>query len=172
MVEDIVRQLGYMTLGTRLKRIGERLQAQTQTLISERESPEAGSVNSPVLAALSRNGALSIGELAQAIGQSQPGITRMIGKLKARGLAEIVPDPDDRRISKVSLTKAGEELTAKLEADAWAAVAAAVEDACTDLSGPLLEQLDHLEDRLVARPLSRRVRVRVKARSLPTDSKE
>lgn len=164
MTEDIVRQLGYMTLGTRLKRIGERLQAQTQTLISEQDSPEAGSVNSPVLAALSRNGPLSIGDLTQAIGQSQPGITRMVGKLKARGLAEIVPDPVDRRVSKVSLTPAGEDLVRRLEEGAWQTVEAAVTDACEGLSGSLLEQLGQLEDRLAARPLPKRVRVRVKAR--------
>ncbi len=164
MTEDIVRQLGHMTLGTRLKRIGERLQTQTQTLISEQESPEAGSVNSPVLAALSRNGPLSIGDLTQAIGQSQPGITRMVGKLKARGLAEIVSDPVDRRISKVSLTPAGEDLVSRLEEGAWQTVEAAVTDACEGLSGSLLEQLGQLEDRLAARPLPRRVRVRVKAR--------
>ncbi|WP_346911769.1 MarR family transcriptional regulator [uncultured Roseibium sp.] len=164
MTEDIVRQLGYMTLGTRLKRIGERLQAQTQTLISEQDSPEAGSVNSPVLAALSRNGPLSIGDLTQAIGQSQPGITRMVGKLKARGLAKIVPDPVDRRVSKVSLTPAGEDLVRRLEEGAWQTVEAAVTDACEGLSGSLLEQLGQLEDRLAARPLPRHVRVRVKAR--------
>ena len=164
MTDDIVRQLGYMTLGTRLKRIGERLQAQTQTLISERESPEAGSVNSPVLAALWQNGPLSIGDLTQAIGQSQPGITRMVGKLKARGLAEIVPDPVDRRVTKVSLTAAGEELVRSLEAGAWQMVEAAVTDACEGLSGTLLDQLGQLEDRLAARPLPKRVRVRVKAR--------
>jgi len=167
MTEDIVRRLGHMTLGTRLKRIGERLQAQTQTLISETDGPEAGSVNSPVLAALWHNGPLSIGDLTRAIGQSQPGITRMVGKLKARGLAEIVPDPDDRRVSRVSLTPAGEDLVRRLEKGAWQAVEAAVTEACDGLSGSLLEQLDQLEDRLAARPLPKRVRVRVKARQAP-----
>ena len=35
MVEDVVRELGYLTLGSRLKRIGERLQAQAQVLLEE-----------------------------------------------------------------------------------------------------------------------------------------
>ena len=35
MVEDVVKELGYLALGTRLKRLGERLQAQTQVLLEE-----------------------------------------------------------------------------------------------------------------------------------------
>ena len=33
MVEDVVRHFGYLTLGTRLKRVGERLQSDTQKMI-------------------------------------------------------------------------------------------------------------------------------------------
>ena len=35
MIEDIVKELGFLTLGTRFKRIGEALQAQTQALLTE-----------------------------------------------------------------------------------------------------------------------------------------
>ena len=36
MVEDVVRELGHLSLGTRLKRIGEMLQAQTQEVLAAR----------------------------------------------------------------------------------------------------------------------------------------
>ena len=32
MIEDVVKELGFLTLGTRFKRIGEALQAQTLML--------------------------------------------------------------------------------------------------------------------------------------------
>ena len=35
MITDIVRELGHLTLGTRLKRLGERLQAQTEVLLAQ-----------------------------------------------------------------------------------------------------------------------------------------
>ena len=35
MTEDVVKQLGQLALGTRLKRLGERLQSQTQALLEE-----------------------------------------------------------------------------------------------------------------------------------------
>ena len=34
MIEDVVRELGHLSLGTRLKRIGETLQAQTQAVLA------------------------------------------------------------------------------------------------------------------------------------------
>ena len=39
VIEDVVKELGYLTLGTlELKRLGERLQAQTQMLPNARTS--------------------------------------------------------------------------------------------------------------------------------------
>ena len=35
MTQDVVRELGFLTLGSRLKRMGERLQAQTQELLQD-----------------------------------------------------------------------------------------------------------------------------------------
>lgn len=35
MIIDVVRELGHLALGSRFKRIGERLQAQTQVLLEE-----------------------------------------------------------------------------------------------------------------------------------------
>ena len=62
MVEDVVRELGHLSLGTRLKRIGETLQAQTQAVLAAHgfEQPAA---YFPLLAALDRLGPLSVGEL-------------------------------------------------------------------------------------------------------------
>ncbi|ADZ69720.1 MarR family winged helix-turn-helix transcriptional regulator [Polymorphum gilvum] len=164
MVEDVVRRLGHATLGSRLKRIGERLQADTQELTARLAESDLPVAHNPVLAALDRNGPMSIGDLAQALGQSQPGITRMVGKMKAAGLVETRTDATDRRVSTVRLTTRGEALTTHLKEVLWPAVEAAVADACEGLSGTLLEQLDQLEDRLAEKPLGRRVRIRVKAR--------
>lgn len=163
MVEDIVRTLGHLTLGTRLKRIGERLQADTQeltTLLAETDLPTS---HNPVLAALDRNGPLSISDLAKALGQSQPGITRTVGKMKAAGLVQTKPDLEDARVNTVVLTGKGADLVAHLKSTLWPATEMAVEDACSDLSGALLDQLTQLERRLRDKPLKRRVRVRVRA---------
>lgn len=168
-MEDVVRKLGRTALGSRLKRIGERLQADTQDLSRELAGIDLPVAHNTVLAALDRYGPLSIGDLAASLGQSQPGVTRMVGKMAASGLVAIRTGVNDRRVSQVSLTAAGETLVGQLKDGLWPAVDAAVADVCAGLSGSLLDQLAQLEDALAARPLARRLRVRVKARQDKTD---
>jgi len=155
-MEDVVRVLEYRTLGSRLKRIGERLQAQTHDLVVEMDGSTLPPPQAPILVALRRNGPMSIGDLTKALGQRQPGVTRMAGKLKEAGLVHIGPHADDKRISMVSLTKEGAELDARLESEAWPAVERAVRSACAGLDGPFMDQLAQLEDALEAIPLKKR----------------
>lgn len=161
MVDDVVRALGYATLGSRLKRIGERLQVQTldlaRTLAEEAAAVDLPVPYNPVLAALDRNGPLSIGEIAQALGQSQPGVTRMVNGMKAAGLVAARPAEDDRRISSIYLTPKGLALVAQLKRTLWPAAALAVEDACAGLEGSFLDQLAQLEDALSKTPLAQRL---------------
>ena len=128
MVDDIVASLGHLALGTRFKRLGERMQAETTRFI------EAGGMALPaswfpLLAALERAGGLTIGELAQSVGVSQPGVTRSVGRLAELGLIELVAHGSaDRRRRAVQLTDAGERLVAQARTDVWPFVEAAVSD--------------------------------------------
>src|SRR6185369_12768487 len=96
MVEDVVRGFGFLALGSRMKRIGERLQADTQRIISEHGGPLQAS-QYPFLAAIDRLGPLTIGELAEAVGISQPGATRALMQLIDLRLIEAKPAADDQR---------------------------------------------------------------------------
>ena len=87
MTPDLVREFGLLTLGTRLRRLGERLQLQTQAVLAASDLTVPVS-HFPLLAALDRHGALSVGSLAEAIGVSQPAVTRQLGRLQADGLVE------------------------------------------------------------------------------------
>jgi DNA-binding MarR family transcriptional regulator len=156
MSEDVVRALGYATLGSRLKRIGEILQAQTQIVAAELAGTDLPTPHNPVLAALDRQGPLSIGDLAKALGQSQPGVTRLINKMKSDGLVEASASRQDRRVTTIGLTAMGKALVAHLKETLWPAITLAVADACNDLEGPLLDQLAGLEEALAAQPLSSR----------------
>lgn len=155
MVEDVVRTLGFLCMGSRLRRIGERLQDGTQQVIDEAGlGIQAGQY--PFLAAIDRAGPLTVGELAQAVGITQPGATRTIGQLLELGFIDMQPAPDDQRRRLVSLTDQGEELVDYSKAVIWPRIAAAVADLCGDLDGPILEQLAAIEDGLAAVPLARR----------------
>jgi len=157
VTEDIVRAFGFLTLGTRMKRIGERLQADTQRIMDEMDVPLQAS-QYPLLAALDRLGPLTVGELADAVGITQPGATRSLSQLIELGLVKARQPPDDQRRRIVTLTKKGQGLIDVSKRDVWPRVENAVTDLCGELSGPLLGQLASIEDGLAAQPLDRRGR--------------
>lgn len=156
MVDDIVRELGHLSLGTRLKRIGEALQAQTQEVLAA-HGFGLPAAYFPLLAALDRLGALSVGELSQAIGVSQPVITRSLRGLEGDGLVESETAPEDRRVRRIALSRDGRDLVSRAKREAWPAIEAAVAQACDGLQGPLLAQLAALEDTLAEASLHARV---------------
>src|SRR5262245_30500522 len=158
MTEDVIRSLGHLALGTRLKRIGERLQAQTQRILDAHELP-IQSAQFPFLAAIDRSGSVTVGELAEAVGVTQPGATRALAQLAEAGFVEIASASDDQRRKSVTLTRQGKRLVELGKREVWPVVEAAVKDVCRGLSGSLLEQLAALEDGLGEESLDRRAAV-------------
>lgn len=154
-MEDTVRALGYLCLGSRLKRIGEQVQSDTQRIMERLEVPlQAGQY--PLLAAIDRLGPLSIGELAEALGVTQPGVTRAAGLLAEAGYLTARKEKGDQRVRRLSLTAAGEALIARSKREVWPLIETAVRDICDTLDGPFLQRLDQLEDALAEKPLHRR----------------
>ncbi|MTI45499.1 putative GNAT family acetyltransferase [Roseibium hamelinense] len=155
-MNDILKELGYTSLGSRLKRIGELLQAQTADLMEDIGTTGTAVPQNPALAALARHGPMSVSALSKSLGQSQPGVTRMTNALKTAGLVAAVPCKKDKRISLLALTDSGSALVSRLQADHWPAVTRAVTNACADLQGDLLQQLEQLETTLLSKPLAKR----------------
>jgi DNA-binding MarR family transcriptional regulator len=156
VVEDVVKELGHLSLGTRLKRIGETLQTQTQAVLAAHglEQPAA---YFPLLSALDRLGSLSVGELSQAVGVTQPVVTRSLRGLEGDGLVQSETSEEDRRVRRVGLSRKGHGLVRRAQREAWPAIEAAVVQACAGLKGDLLAQLAALEDAMAERPLLQRV---------------
>lgn len=153
--EDVVRELGYLTLGTRLKRIGERLQAQTQEILdAEGFGIPAGQC--PFLAAIDRSGPLTVGGLADAVGVTQPAATRSLSQLSTARLVAIKSASADQRRKEVRLTAKGRRLVERGKRVAWSRIEGAVRDLCDELNGPLLGQLAAIEDGLKERSLATR----------------
>jgi DNA-binding MarR family transcriptional regulator len=139
LVEDILRNFGYLALGSRLRRIGERVQANTQQIIEQSGvSIQAGQF--PMLAAIHRRETMTIGELTEAVGISQPGVTRSVAQLIAQGLVEMRTSDEDQRRKLVSLTAAGRDLIDHAERELWPKIEAAVRDLCDGLSETSLFQ--------------------------------
>lgn len=109
LTEDIVKAMGFLCLGSRFRRIGERLQADTQQIMEEL-GVSLQSAQYPFLAAVDRAGSLTIGELAQAVGITQPGATRTVSQLLELGYVDMQASAEDQRRRLISLTSRGHEL--------------------------------------------------------------
>lgn len=144
MVEDVVKELGFLTLGTRFKRIGEALQAQTQALLTQ-HGIDMPAAHFPLLAALDWHGALGVGELSQAVGVSQPVVTRSLKGLEDSGLVQSEAVEGDRRVRRVALSPHGAALVQRAQREVWPVIEASVAQVCAALEGPLLDQLAALE---------------------------
>lgn len=156
MIEDVVRDLGYLTLGSRFRRIGEHLQSEVQRIL-DRAGAAIPSSQFPALAAIDRLGPLTIGDLAEALGMTQPGATRIATQLAEAGLVDIRQASDDQRRRIASLSEAGRNLVETSKRDLWPHIERAVAEVCAPLTGPLLQQLTAIERDLATLPLHRRV---------------
>jgi DNA-binding MarR family transcriptional regulator/ribosomal protein S18 acetylase RimI-like enzyme len=154
-MSDILRQHGHLFLGSRLKRLGERMQADVLRVIDGAGLPIQPS-QYPLLAALDLHGPSTVGDIVRVTGVSQPAITRSLSRLMALGLVDTCRAHRDQRQKTVSLTDAGRDAMRRSKQAVWPAIEAAVMDLCAHLSGPLLEQLTSIEDSLAAAPLALR----------------
>jgi DNA-binding MarR family transcriptional regulator len=155
-MEDVVRALGHLALGTRLKRLGDRLQANAQVILDEAGVPVPAS-HLPALAALSRGGPMTVGELSRTLGVTQPGVTRLTAALEAAGLVRSGAAEDDGRARVLTLTPTGRQLLGRLRRRTFPLIEAAVRESCGGDADQLLAQLATLEDALEQMPLAARV---------------
>jgi len=154
MSADILHELGPVFLGSRLKRLAERMQAGAARIIADAGLP-LQPAQAPLLAALER-GPMTVGELVETVGSSQPAVTRAAGQLVALGLIRAERGSDRRRRT-LSLTPAGEAAMVRIRRLVWPRVGEAVTGMLDGLSGPLLEQIAGIEAALAEAPLDARV---------------
>jgi ribosomal protein S18 acetylase RimI-like enzyme/DNA-binding transcriptional ArsR family regulator len=150
MSGDLLCDLGPLFLGSRLKRLAERLQAGAARVAADVDLP-VQPVHMPLLAALDR-GPMTVGAVVEAVGLSQPGVTRAAGQLIDLGLVRSARGSDLRQRT-LSLTPAGEATLARAKVLAWPRIEAAVAEICDGLDGPLLEQVAAIERALAEAPL-------------------
>ena len=153
---DIVAEREQLFLGSRLKRLAERMQGDVVRL-AERAGLSIQPSQYPLLATLDRLGPQTIGALVASLGLSQPAVTRTVAKLVAMNLVEVGRLGRDQRHKTVALTSAGEAAIARSKLTVWPRVEAAVRDLLTDLPGGLLRDLGAIEARLAERSLAQRV---------------
>jgi DNA-binding MarR family transcriptional regulator/N-acetylglutamate synthase-like GNAT family acetyltransferase len=157
MPPDVIAELGYLFLGTRLKRLAERLQADA-VKVHRAMGVDVQPAEVALLAAIDRFGPMTVSEAVEVLGVSQPAVTRVAGALVERGLLVAESDDDDRRQKRLRFTRSGRATVQKSKGAAWPLIGGALESICSPLQGSLLDQLAALERQLDERPLETRAR--------------
>ena len=157
MVRDLVAENPHLFLGTRFKRLGERMQADVLRVV-ERAGLPIQPAQYPLLSALDRHGAMSVTDLVAATGVTQPGVTRSLARLTEMGLVQTEQPDHDRRRTLAALTEAGRDAVARSKREVWPQVEGAVRALCDEINLPLMSALDALEAALDREPLHQRAR--------------
>ncbi|MCA8902413.1 MAG: MarR family transcriptional regulator/GNAT family N-acetyltransferase [Hyphomonas sp.] len=156
MTQDILRDVGYLGLASRLKRLADRLQADALSTFDTRTYP-IQTTHFPLIAALAANGPMSVGAAAAAVGISQPAITRIHNSLQKLGITGTRPGSGDNRQREIYFTPAGEALVADMRANFWPDVREAAGALCASPDGDLLSLVGLVEDRLEEASLHQRI---------------
>ena len=164
MARDVLAEMGYLALGSRLKRLAERMQADATKAFVDRGIP-VQATHFPLLAALTTYGPMSVTEAVEAVGISQPAVTRIHNSLQALGLTCAVLVKGDNRQRQIRLTAKGEALIAEMKHDMWPHVRRAAQALCDGTDTDILSQITRLEDSLQARPLHLRIQDEITATS-------
>ncbi|MDN3583675.1 MarR family winged helix-turn-helix transcriptional regulator [Mucilaginibacter flavus] len=110
---NLYQSLGYLVLGSRLRRLSEAFLAEINRAY-QNEGIDFDASWFPVFYLLSKNDALSIKELSEQIEVSHPAASQLITNLKNRGLVISVTSADDGRKQLVTLTDSGRQLLAQI----------------------------------------------------------
>jgi DNA-binding MarR family transcriptional regulator len=155
MSGDIIKERAHLFLGSRFKRLAERMQGDVIRIAEDAGLPvQPGQY--PLLATLDRHGPHTVAELTQALQLAQPTVTQAVSRLVELGLVEVSRIHLDQRHKTISLTNAGAAVMAKSKLLVWPKIEFAVGELIDGLQGPLLGQIEQMEAALSARPLDER----------------
>jgi DNA-binding MarR family transcriptional regulator/N-acetylglutamate synthase-like GNAT family acetyltransferase len=157
VARDILVDLGELFLGSRLKRLAERLQADAAR-VAQAAGLAIQPSQFPLLAAIDRYGPLTVGDAAEALGLSQPAVTRTVTGLVEAGLIETERSDADLRQKRLHLSEAGRAAMTQARHVMWPRLDGAVKQLCAPLSGGLLDQVAQIEAALDHISLEERAR--------------
>lgn len=119
------------------------------TRLARRLRQQAGTGHTPsqlsALATIDHHGPLTLGALAEHERVAPPSITKVLAKLEADGLVERATDADDRRVQRVSTTKAGRDLIAETRRRKTTWLTARIRELPADEQARLVAALDVLD---------------------------
>ena len=137
---DFVNQLGYLALGSRLNALSDRLYALADEAY-QRRGIEIQGRWFPVLRLLHDRGAKTVGEIAEATGQTHSAVSQLADRLVRDAWLQSTPDPADRRVRRLSLTPKADDALREAK-PTWRAIEEVLMRRCEAAGIDMLGTLD------------------------------
>lgn len=152
--EDFLRKLGRTSLGTRLRRLTERLNTAVGQLYRDRLGFEQRWFALTLL--LGEKGEMRIGDAAAALGLSHVSVVQAAREMQRAGLLEKRLDAADRRVTLLALTSEGTWMLARVKAISRL-VDKVTDEMLAETAPDFIRSLDRLDDALQAEDLPARL---------------
>lgn len=142
---DLIRELGYKALDSRLKRISDRMSHDVRRFYKE-----MGIAVEPnwylVFMLLQKEGEIPITAIAEPLGYTHPSVAVIVKKMAAKGYLQVRKDRTDKRKQLVSLSDKALAMLPQLEAVWRSCEKAILKMLNKDLA--ILHHLDHIDEAL------------------------
>lgn len=152
---DFYSHVGKMALGSRLRRLSERL-VEDATKIYAMYEVALDPKWFPVFYVLSHKEKVSITEIAQIIGHSHASVSQIVKEMNKQGLVAIDKSAEDARVSIVQLSDTGKQLVPKIEKQ-YFDVTLAVENLLSESQYNLWRAIEEVEFLLTNKSFFERV---------------
>lgn len=155
---DLLKELGPMALGSRLKRLSDRLM-QDGIKIYQQCALDFEPKWFPVFHYLSERGPSSVTDIARGIGITHPSVNQIAQEMLQRGYIAAYKDPRDKRRRVLALSAHGKAEREKLT-QVWADIGGALEGLIRETGVDFLTQVESLERSLGAQSFLARFEAR------------
>ncbi|UTW02021.1 bifunctional helix-turn-helix transcriptional regulator/GNAT family N-acetyltransferase [Amphritea atlantica] len=140
---DYMKSFGSLSLGSRLKRLSDRL-VQDVIRLYQSQGIELNPTFFPLFNMLHQQGAMTVTEAAEKLGVSHPAISKIARKMQQEGWLSKTTDPQDERRQLLTLTLKSESLLEQI-APVWNAIQAQLDSLISSQQHPLLASLEEFE---------------------------
>lgn len=153
---DLLAGFGVGFLGSRLKRLAERMQADAAEVARSLDLPVQPAQMS-LLLTIRLHGPIAVGELAERLQLAQPTVTRALKPLEDEGFVEARRAEGDGRSRRLGLTAKGEALLVRIQTQLLPRIEPAAAELVEGLSGDFMQGLAKVEQRLADKSLLTRI---------------
>lgn len=151
---DLIKKLGALALGSRLKRLSDRLM-QDGIKIYKLAGQEFEPKWFPVYYYLAEVGPSSVTDIARGVGITHPSVNQVAKEMISKGYVAAYKDPKDKRKRVLALSSYGKSQRVLLH-EVWVLIERALDELIMESGEGLLDQIEALEENLLNRSFQQR----------------